>query len=66
MGIYVSFLVHVLKYIFKLKLRILNTMVIVFGKGLGVIFELVDLKFVCGAEQWKVMIFLVEQYTISP
>lgn len=41
-------------------------MVIVFGKGLGVIFELVDLKFVCGAEQWKVMIFLVEQYTISP
>lgn len=40
--------------------------VFVFGKEFGMIFELVDLKFVCGAEQWKIMIFLVEQYTISP
>lgn len=65
---YVSFLAHILKYILKLQFRILNIMVIVFvfGKDFGVIFEFVELKFVCVAEQWEVVIFLVEQYAISP
>lgn len=40
--------------------------VVIFGKGLGAIFEFVNLKFICVAEQWEVVIFLVKQYTISP